>query len=178
MCKHHASESGLFNPRALVAFALGSSGVLLAMLTFATTVPVESIRAKTPLTSATGSWSIVTSPNTSPAEGNALNGVTCVSASDCWAVGNHYNGSAYLTLIEHWDGTAWTIVASPNTEGTANNNLYGVACTSTSDCWAVGQALIGAAFRTLIERWDGTSWAIVTSPNPRMAARGRTSSRV
>jgi Dockerin type I domain len=165
MRKNTPSESGLFNPRFLAAFALCSAGMFLAMLSFATTVPVETMRAEAPLASASGSWSIVTSPNTSPAEGNALNGVTCVSASDCWAVGNHYNGSAYLTLTEHWDGTAWTIVASPNTEGTANNNLYGVACTSTSDCWAVGQALIGAAFRTLIERWDGTSWNIVPSPN-------------
>jgi hypothetical protein len=40
-------------------------------------------------------------------------GVTCVSASDCWAVGYTVlpiTGSYYQTLIEHWDGTSWSIV--------------------------------------------------------------------
>src|SRR5437879_5254744 len=47
-------------------------------------------------------WSIVTSPNTSTTQNNLL-GVTCVSASDCWAVGSYVAGSgAPRTLIEHW----------------------------------------------------------------------------
>jgi len=28
----------------------------------------------------------------------------------------------------------------------------------------------GSTIQTLIERWDGTSWAIVSSPNPRRTA--------
>jgi hypothetical protein len=35
---------------------------------------------------------------------------------------------------------------------------------SASDCWAVGY-YINAVTQTLIERWDGTAWAIVSSPN-------------
>ena len=66
--------------------------------------------------------------------------MTCVSASDCWAVGYYYDGttSIYQTLIERWDGTSWAIVTSPNTSATQNNYLNGVTCTSASDCWAVG----------------------------------------
>jgi hypothetical protein len=30
-------------------------------------------------------------------------------------------------LIEHWDGTSWTIVASPNTSSTQFNFLFGAA---------------------------------------------------
>jgi hypothetical protein len=113
-------------------------------------------------------WAIVSSPNTLAALDNYLDGVTCVSASDCWAVGYYGNVSmtAWQTLIEHWDGTAWAIVNSPNTSTTQRNYLYGVTCVSASECWAVGLSVNGSGFsQTLIERWDGTSWAIVSSPS-------------
>src|SRR6476646_3056550 len=109
------------------------------------------------------SWAIVSPP--SPAPNSYLNDVTCVSASDCRAVGYYYNGKAYQTLIERWDGTSWAIVTSPNTGATQNNLLFPVTCVSASECWAVGNYYNGSAFQTLIERWDGTSWAIVSSPN-------------
>src|SRR5439155_10824777 len=108
-----------------------------------------------------------------------LSGVTCTSASDCWAVGeyggNYYNGTPNQTLIEQWDGTQWSIVTSPNYptrtgESYYGNYLEGVTCTSPSQCWAVGyywpapnQPAWGT--ETLIEQWDGTSWSIVASPN-------------
>ena len=41
------------------------------------------------------------------------------------------------TLIEHWNGTTWSVVASPNV-GTQLNGLNGVTAVSTSDIWAVG----------------------------------------
>jgi hypothetical protein len=123
----------------------------------------------TPLTpGATGTWSIVSSPNPSQSI-NTLYGVSCVSASDCWAVGFYANGGAPQTLIERWDGTSWAIVSSPNTSATQDNSLFGVTCASASDCWAVGyyytSTLNLQSYLTLIERWDGTSWSIVTSPN-------------
>ena len=111
------------------------------------------------------SWSIVTSPNTDTSQDNLLYGVTCTSASQCWAVGYYNNGSADQTLIEHWNGTSWSIVTSPNGGTTQDNELYGVTCTSASQCWAVGLYSNGSADQTLIEHWNGTSWSIVTSPN-------------
>ena len=115
------------------------------------------------------SWTIVTSSNTSPNQYNELHGVTCSSASDCWAVGFYYNGS-YQTLIEHWNGSSWAIVTSPNTSATQWNQLYAVTCTSTSDCWAAGDYVVTDVlgdqfFQTLVEHWNGTSWTIVSSPN-------------
>jgi hypothetical protein len=41
--------------------------------------------------------------------GAALAGVSCVSASDCWSVGSRFNGVDVFSLIEHWNGTAWSI---------------------------------------------------------------------
>src|SRR5206468_3643353 len=121
------------------------------------------------------SWTIVPSPNkdASVAWSSVLYGVTCVSTSDCWAVGyynvNGSDASLIQTLIERWDGTSWTIVPSPNTSITQRSVLAGVTCVSASDCWAVGYYTVSDAnvglTQTLIERWNGTSWAIVPSPN-------------
>jgi hypothetical protein len=36
---------------------------------------------------------------------------------------------------------------------------------SASECWAIGAYYTGTTDQTLTERWDGTSWAVVTSPN-------------
>src|SRR4029077_8429548 len=52
-------------------------------------------------------------------------------------------------LLVHWDGNSWTDVASPNTGHTQSNNLAGIACASSSDCWAVGQYWIKSSPQTL-----------------------------
>jgi hypothetical protein len=111
------------------------------------------------------SWSIVSSPNPGTKR-NKLWGVTCNSTSDCWTVGIYRNttGSTH-TLIEHWDGTAWSVVTSPNTSVSQQNDLYSVTCASSSDCWAVGNYFTSGISQTLTEHWDGASWSIVISPN-------------
>ena len=121
--------------------------------------------ARMPL-SPTPRWSIVKSPNNGSPGTNQFYATTCASASDCWAVGysDVVGGNGYSTLIERWNGSAWKIVSSPNYSG--NNILYGVTCTSTSDCWAVGTYFDDDLFqRTLIEHWNGNVWNIVSSPN-------------
>jgi hypothetical protein len=93
------------------------------------------------------SWSIVPSPQT----GNILNAVTCLSASDCWAAGPYYTPNPPArTLLMHWDGAAWTKVSSPNTSATESNNLSGVTCTSSSNCWAVGEHWMKSSTKTLV----------------------------
>lgn len=112
-----------------------------------------------------GAWGIVPSPNHDVGD-NFLNSVTCASASDCWASGAYHDSANNgYTLIEHWDGTSWTVVTLPNS-GSNPNYISVAACTSASDCWAVGESITGTnTSQTLIERWNGTSWSIVTSPN-------------
>lgn len=93
---------------------------------------------------------------------NLLYGVTCASATDCWAVGNN---SPYQTLIEQNTGGAWTQVSSPS-PGSGQNLLYSVTCVSTADCWAVGYYQnVSGPLQTLIEQNTGSGWAIVSSPN-------------
>ncbi|SNY68924.1 hypothetical protein [Paractinoplanes atraurantiacus] len=62
--------------------------------------------------------------------------------------------------------TSWTVLSTSD-RGTVANELYGSAALSASSAWAVGSWYDTgrAAPRTLIERWNGTSWSTVTSPN-------------
>jgi hypothetical protein len=91
-------------------------------------------------------WSIVPSPQT----GSILNAVACLSASDCWAAGPYYTPNPPAqTLLIHWDGTSWTKASSPNTSAAQSNNLAGIACASSSDCWAVGQYWTKGSTQTL-----------------------------
>ncbi|MDA8183322.1 MAG: Ig-like domain-containing protein [Actinomycetota bacterium] len=128
-------------------------------------------------------WSIVPSPDTSSAEANALESVTCTSATQCIAVGWSASGSTSpglpggssaplpdQTLIETYNGSSWSIVKSPDTSATAANVLRSVTCLPTSgstSCVAVGYAASGtsSADQTLIEAYNGSSWSIVTSPD-------------
>ncbi len=105
-------------------------------------------------------WSIVTSPNQTFALNSSLTSVACSTAAACVAVGSYDTQLVTSTLTEQWNGSTWSIVASPNPSG-PESALSGVTCTSTSNCVAVG-----FGHGTLIERWNGTTWAIVTSVNP------------
>jgi hypothetical protein len=112
-------------------------------------------------------WSILASPSPVGNQQDELNGVTCVSADDCWAVG-YYTDSAgnQDTLIEQYTGSGWSIVSSPNPPA-GGGSLSGVTCLSAGDCWAVGaQSGGGATLGTLIEQYSGSTWSIVSSPGP------------
>src|SRR6267154_4392078 len=59
----------------------------------------------------------------------------------------------------------WSVVHSPNRRA-GGNILDAVSCVSPTVCMATGHRLnsIGALV-TLAERWDGTRWSLVHSPN-------------
>lgn len=116
-------------------------------------------------------WSEVNSPD--PGIGlNKLDAVGATSPNDVWAVGSFTNGSGLSpssTLIEHWNGSQWSVAPSPN-PGTGINELFGVAAISSNDVWAVGHFNSSsgplASDNILIEHWDGTQWSVVSSPDP------------
>src|SRR5258705_2268609 len=68
-----------------------------------------------------GKWSVVPGPN--PNGNSGLSSVAAVSANDVWAVGTSGSQrSSGQTVIEHWDGTQWSVVQSPST-GSLYNTL-------------------------------------------------------
>ena len=114
------------------------------------------------------SWVIQSTPNPSVATDSQLNGVSCPSTTSCTAVGFYTSGSgSEMTLAERWNGRGWAIQATPNPAGATASVLSGVSCVSTSSCTAAGYYASGSGSDvTLAERWDGTSWAIQSTPNP------------
>jgi hypothetical protein len=112
------------------------------------------------------SWTVLPSPDR-PGANNFLSSISAASPTDVWAVGFSASSTGVeQTLIEHWDGTAWTISPSPS-PGRRANHLNGVRAVSATDAWAVGHiAGSGPSSRTLILHWNGTAWARVLSPSP------------
>ncbi|HEV8595235.1 MAG TPA: hypothetical protein VGR51_06865 [Thermoplasmata archaeon] len=111
-------------------------------------------------------WSIVPTPN-APTDWSRLYGVAATSSNDVWAVGTSQD-VAYVplrTLIQHWNGTEWSIVPSPS-PGTVVNELRALAVVSANDAWAVGFCAGWYRSSTVILHWDGAVWSRVPSPNP------------
>ena len=109
-------------------------------------------------------WKVVSSPNFAPT-GNTLAAISVDTASDMWAVGTTTgtsSSSGYQPLIEHWNGTAWSLSSNPAVSG----RLFSVAAISANDAWAVGWSSAPNVTQTLTEHWNGTKWSIVSSPNP------------
>ena len=108
-------------------------------------------------------WSVVATPDVG-SSGSFLQSVAAAASNDVWAVGYSIStaASANQTLIEHWNGSAWSVVPSPNAGGTGvNNQLNGIAALSSSAAWAVGASGSSA----LIEQWNGSTWSVVTPPS-------------
>jgi hypothetical protein len=140
-------------------------------------------------------WSMVKSPDASNAAtlgGDQLTAVTAVSADDVWAVGyigtpgvsysaQGAQSTAAQTLTEHWNGTAWSVVNAPDVAARDGvepwDVLTSIVAISTDDVWAVGVTEWPLTYETggfvaaqpLVERWNGTYWAIVNVPDPEPA---------
>ncbi len=119
----------------------------------------------TPSPTPTAGWSIVSSPNPDPSS-NKLRAVAAISSTDVWAVGQ----ASASTLAEHWNGSSWSVVPTPNAPGTGTQSaLLGVAAVASNDVWAVGFSANGntsPGYATLAEHWNGSTWSIVPSPTP------------
>ena len=96
-----------------------------------------------------------------PAGEGELTNLSYVSASQLWAVGSLSSaGNANRTLIERFNGSAWSVVPSPD-QGSGNDSLNGVSVIPGAG-WAVGYAQAGP-YQPLALRWNGSSWSVVSS---------------
>jgi hypothetical protein len=156
---HECELSGVAGTSATNAWAVGSyydASDAIVML-------VEHWNGKT--------WTLqpTPSPQGSGLSDEVLTGVAAISGTSAWAVGSYVQQgvSAGLTLVEHWNGKAWKVQPSPNPGGANGSQFWGVAATSATNVWAVGDIdFPNGADKTLIERWKGKSWKLQTSPNP------------
>src|SRR5947208_2221505 len=86
-----------------------------------------------------GIWSSIASPNVGTGS-NLLYRIAAVSANNVWAVGEYGNGNGSSTLVEHWNGKQWSVLASPTVNGATENTLAGVTAIAANNIWAVGSS--------------------------------------
>jgi hypothetical protein len=113
------------------------------------TVPVQALAAHWDGTT----WTVENTP-TLPA--SSLRSVSCISSDMCIAVGEDL-AQPLRPLAERWDGNSWTAqsTAPPPNPG-LTPSLYGVSCTSTMTCLAIGNLsnADGSIGLPLVERYS------------------------
>jgi hypothetical protein len=100
---------------------------------------------------------------TGPKAENELAGVTCSSASNCWAVG--FYGAFSSNQAQHWNGKHWVLVHTPDPAlpGVVPvDSLYSVRCTDAANCWAVGAQQSPGIVSNQILHWNGKKWSAWT----------------
>jgi len=113
---------------------------------------------------ATGTWTtmIMDLPSVPAPNSPILHGVVALSPTNVWAVGENEEvpGLGLSTLIEHSNGSTWSIMTSA-TPG-AYPALNAVAARSASDVYAVGfnmPSINGGTQQGMILHWNGSEWS-------------------
>lgn len=112
-----------------------------------------------------------------PEEQVQLKAVDDLGAANAWAVGLRWPGGldsnpadSSRTLIEHWNGSAWSIVPSPNPAvGTDDSDeLSAIGGAGPDDLWAAGDALNEEtdSIELVFEHWNGQEWSLAQTPTP------------
>ena len=111
-------------------------------------------------------WAKVAVPRPSGAQSD-LDSVSAVSATDVWAVGWYEDDQTQVvkTLVLHWNGAAWSRVASPS-RGSQVSILWSVSADSPTDAWAVGNEGNGRHSFGFALHWNGKRWSTVPISNP------------
>ena len=115
-------------------------------------------------------WKRVPSPNLDPRDSPADNELRAVDGigHDIWAVGSyddpgdHEHAPGRYPLIVHDDGSGWTITPA---DVSHRAELLDVVRVGPEEVWAVGFTA-GSDSAPMIQRWNGSAWAIVPVPDP------------
>ena len=102
-----------------------------------------------------------------------LTSVSCSAISSCIATG-WYSATPYsyygsVPLAMQWNGVGWTqlTLAVPVDASSFGESVASVSCSSATTCTAVGSYFSSANGPTpLVERWNGTAWAIQAAARP------------
>jgi hypothetical protein len=98
-----------------------------------------------------------------------LNAISCVSASECTAVGGIDRAIAY-----RWNGRSWRFEKVRQPPGGYGADLTGVSCPTAGSCVASGYYFFARKHSTvpriIVERWDGTRWRSDSPAAPHRAS--------
>lgn len=113
-----------------------------------------------------GLWTVPAPALPRTALSSSLAGVACSAVSACTAVGSYDDGVAEKPLIQRYTGT-WALQTAPTPSGALATRLAAVSCVSSSVCTAVGLYVDSLGVeRPYAVAWNGSSWAIRTTPFP------------
>jgi hypothetical protein len=97
-----------------------------------------------------------------------LSDVLPISATDVWVAGTSNTTATGMKrgVVQHWDGRTWSLseILTPGAWSYAN-----AISGSPNDIVVVGQGnpnTIPSHGLTLIQRWNGSSWEMMSSPSP------------
>jgi hypothetical protein len=113
------------------------------------------------------SWSMVTILNPSPTD-NELFAISAWSSTDIWAVGEFSgNGTGPAPLssyAEHWNGSTWSQVTTPNLGLGADNEILGVNALEPGHAVGVGYGnFVNGSQPRRGEAWDLVATGVSTS---------------
>jgi hypothetical protein len=117
-----------------------------------------------------GTWTVTPTPPL--VDYGGFSSVDGTASGNVWAVGQQEINGVPHPLSERWNGSSWSIAASPLPPGTSSGSLGAVKTFSATDAWAVGSTIGAAGQHTFIQRWNGTAWSQVPSPSPHPSTNG------
>jgi hypothetical protein len=107
-------------------------------------------------------WSLAETPNPS-AQDNSFLGIHAFAADDVWGVGNYFDPAlGYVTFTAHFDGAAWSQVATPTIEGAQAHYLWDIDGVDGAHAYAMGFWVDASFNRSVLGlRWDGSIWSVI-----------------
>lgn len=106
-------------------------------------------------------WSLQEIPNPAGAESAEVEGVSCLSATSCYAVGLYIAGGALRPFVATWNGTRWAVSESPN-PGT-ESRLSRISCSSETACVAAGSPITEGP-TAIVEQLRAGRWELASLP--------------
>ena len=129
-----------------------------------------------PSATSTGTWTATEAPLPTSYSDVNLNGVSCVScvsASQCVAVGYAAVSEVQEGLLLTESGGSWTAAEAPLPAGASDPFLMGVSCESASQCVAAGYYTDASGnLQGLLLTDSGGSWTASEAPLPAGASDG------
>jgi hypothetical protein len=123
------------------------------------------------------SWALQDAQPAPSGTSGYLNGVSCPSASVCFAAGEDFSGPSAGTaqqLVERWAVGAWTVQTASAPSDAASSWLTSISCVKTTRCVAGGLFTTGTSGldRALAENWNGHAWQGQQAAPPRSELEG------
>jgi hypothetical protein len=115
-------------------------------------------------------WAVARITNDPAPHTGSMLAASCPTTQMCMGIGQKAYGTepglGLRMFAQQWNGSSWAI--APLGTGNGNNLfVYAVSCATAQTCMAVGERFTRTTVSpTLVEQWNGSSWATVPSPNP------------